>query len=561
MISFAIRFFLCNIVIICLIGCMLCIRYLLRNCLSARTQYMLWLPLLFLMIVPLLPFRIPTLFHFLSLWHIFQTDSIPSALLTSSDLSTDTTSVFALTNDFTVSVSQNSAFLPGFLLLLLWTGGIAVMISMFLHSFRRLCSLRHAALPLENETVLAIYQNCQHDLGIHKTIPIYSTPYLKSPITTGIFHPGIYLPLNLVISCKENKVQTELLFILLHELQHCHYRDSIINLFMNLIGIVYWFNPVVWYVLKLMRTDRELACDSAVLQKCSPSDYMTYGHTLLNYAEKISLSPFSYVSGLSGNMTQMKKRIINIASYRPATRKRKMTEVFVYTLIAILFISLSPILSTYGRERDYYSISTADIDLTNIDLSNYFQNYSGSFVLYDPISDGYRIYNEKQAFTRISPDSTYKIYEGLMALENGLITPADSSLAWDGSSQPFVAWNADQDLTSAMQNSVNWYFEHLDHTLDKQIVQSIHYGNQDISAKTTCWMESSLKISPMEQVQLLSTLYESDKNTSSANKQAIKDALLLYTDNDFRLYGKTGTGRINDQDISGWFIGFIETNQ
>lgn len=310
-----------------------------------------------------------------------------------------------------------------------------------------------------------------------------------------------------------------------------------------------------------MRTDRELACDSAVLQKCSPSDYMTYGHTLLNYAEKISLSPFSYVSGLSGNMTQMKKRIINIASYRPATRKRKMTEVFVYTLIAILFISLSPILSTYGRERDYYSISTADIDLTNIDLSNYFQNYSGSFVLYDPISDGYRIYNEKQAFTRISPDSTYKIYEGLMALENGLITPADSSLAWDGSSQPFVAWNADQDLTSAMQNSVNWYFEHLDHTLDKQIVQSIHYGNQDISAKTTCWMESSLKISPMEQVQLLSALYESDKNTSSANKQAIKDALLLYTDNDFRLYGKTGTGRINDQDISGWFIGFIETNQ
>ena len=35
--------------------------------------------------------------------------------------------------------------------------------------------------------------------------------------------------------------------------------------------------------------------------------------------------------------------------------------------------------------------------------------------------------------------------------------------------------------------------------------------------------------------------------------------MLLSSDHGVRLYGKTGTGRINEKDINGWFIGFLET--
>ena len=35
---------------------------------------------------------------------------------------------------------------------------------------------------------------------------------------------------------------------------------------MNLAQIFYWFNPFVWHALKEMRNDREIACDTAVLQ-------------------------------------------------------------------------------------------------------------------------------------------------------------------------------------------------------------------------------------------------------------------------------------------------------
>ncbi len=38
--------------------------------------------------------------------------------------------------------------------------------------------------------------------------------------------------------------------MLLHELQHCRQKDTRIVFLMNLAGILYWFNPFVWYALK-----------------------------------------------------------------------------------------------------------------------------------------------------------------------------------------------------------------------------------------------------------------------------------------------------------------------
>lgn len=75
-------------------------------------------------------------------------------------------------------------------------------------------------------------------------------------------------------------------FMLLHELQHCRQKDTRIVFLMNLAGILYWFNPFVWYALKEMRCDRELSCDSAVLHLLDETDYQAYGNTLINFAEK-----------------------------------------------------------------------------------------------------------------------------------------------------------------------------------------------------------------------------------------------------------------------------------
>ena len=58
------------------------------------------------------------------------------------------------------------------------------------------------------------------------------------------------------------------------------------------------------------------------------------------------------------------------------------------------------------------------------------------------------------ASKRVSPNSTYKIYDALLGLESGIITPEHYTFTWNGEPYPFNSWEADQDLTSAIHNSV-----------------------------------------------------------------------------------------------------------
>ena len=76
-------------------------------------------------------------------------------------------------------------------------------------------------------------------------------------------------------------------------------------------------------MLQKSLTTTEVACDTSVLKMLEEDAYEDYGNTLINFAEKVSLTPFPFAAGLGGNMEQMKRRIINIASYeKPTFMKR-----------------------------------------------------------------------------------------------------------------------------------------------------------------------------------------------------------------------------------------------
>ena len=354
-------------------------------------------------------------------------------------------------------------------------------------------------------------------------------------------------------------------YILLHELQHYKHKDAIASYLMNLFGVLYWFNPLVWYALKEMRSDREVACDTSVLKLLNENDYEDYGDTLINFAEKISLSPFPFAAGISGNMKQMQKRIINISSYKNPSVWKKIKGFTAFGIIAVMLLGLTPMLSTYAADQSYYKwdISPEKIDL--VDLSAYFSGYEGSFVLYDLKDDTWSIYDMDHATLRTAPNSTYKIYDALFGLEEGIITPKASFMAWDGTNYPFEAWNADQDLYSAMESSVNWYFQEIDRQMGasalRNYVKKIGYGNENINSDlSSYWMQSTLKISPVEQVELLKDLYNNDFGFTPENVNTIKDSICLFSTDERSFYGKTGTGRIDGQDVNGWFVGFVCTN-
>lgn len=468
-------------------------------------------------------------------------------------------------NDFAVSVSTQIPTFIHTLLVFFWSIGIFIMFFLLYRSVKQVKALHSSALPLQNEELNALYIECLNEVNSKHTIPIYSTAFLKSPVLAGFLHPRIYLPIHLISDFNAGTISaTDIRYMLLHELQHYKHKDILIGYLINTVNVFYWFNPLIWYFLKRIRQERELACDSAVLQLLKETEYKSYGNTLINFAETIALSPFPLTMGIRGNIKQLKGRILNIASFHQPTFKQKFRGYLICIFVSTIIIGCIPILSVYASDQTGYHFDTTEKNITQLNLSSNFGEYTGSFVLYDQSADRWNIYNMEHASTRVSPNSTYKIYDALLGLESGIITPEHSTFTWNGEPYPFHSWEADQDLTSAIHNSVNWYFQAIDSQAGFEAVrtflQTINYGNQNTGTNLNLyWTDFSLKISPIEQVELLQDFYQNNFHFDSKNIQAVKKALLLSTTSSGSLYGKTGTGRVNGKDVNGWFIGYIET--
>ena len=525
-------------------------------------QYNLSIIFLAVLIVPFLP--ISSAPSSVSWSHLLTASSSTNGDIQTTFLSSNGYNLDKI-NDFAVSVSTQIPTFIHTLLVFFWSIGIFIMFFLLYRSVKQVKALHSSALPLQNEELNALYIECLNEVNSKHTIPIYSTAFLKSPVLAGFLHPRIYLPIHLISDFNAGTISaTDIRYMLLHELQHYKHKDILIGYLINTVNVFYWFNPLIWYFLKRIRQERELACDSAVLQLLKETEYKSYGNTLINFAETIALSPFPLTMEISGNMKQLKGRILNIASFHQPTFKQKIRGYLICIFVSTIIIGCIPILSAYASDQTGYHFDTTKKNITQLNLSSNFGDYTGSFVLYNQSADKWNIYNMEHASTRVSPNSTYKIYDALLGLESGIITPEHSTFTWNGEPYPFHSWEADQDLTSAMHNSVNWYFQAIDSQAGFEAVrtflQTINYGNQNTGTNLNLyWTDFSLKISPIEQVELLQDFYQNNFHFDSKNIQAVKKALLLSTTSSGSLYGKTGTGRVNGKDVNGWFIGYIET--
>lgn len=557
--TLGIRFLIISAAILVCVSIILMVKKLCKKHLSLRVQYNLWFLLLIILALPFVPIKSGGLN---GIWQWFM--QLGASRDPAGNTAIDTGTVAAATaanwmQDFTVTVNHETPALVNYLLLFIWIAGILIMAILTLHSQLKIRQVIQSALPVQNRQVRNIYHECRSAIGITKNIRLCSSAYIQSPISVGLFKPCIVLPIQMISGLQDKDIR----FILLHELQHYRHRDIAVNYLMCLARIIYWFHPLVWLALKEMRNDREVACDAAVLRIIDENSYADYGYTLLYFAENLSHSSFSSAAGMGGTKKQIKMRIIHIASFHPESNWLKLKSCLIFILALSIVIGSAPLLAFGASSGNSYDFHNTNAEYE--DLSSYFQDYDGSFVLYDQNADYWNIYNKDASSKRVSPDSTYKIYSALFGLESGSITPKDSTISWNQTEYPFASWNQDHNLNSAMSNSVNWYFQAVDQKTGLQALQSyiqeIAYGNQDLSGGISrYWMESSLKISPIEQVEQLSAMYRNDMQFKEENIEAVKNALHISTSYGTTLYGKTGTGDVDGKNVNGWFIGFLEKN-
>lgn len=189
--------------------------------------------------------------------------------------------------------------------------------------------------------VSEIFDVARASLGISRC-SLMVLPGITSPATVGWLRPRILLP----TVCEEVDLAPRLGSVLHHELAHVARHDYFWAGVSDLISIFLFFHPAIWYATKRMRLERELACDSAVVE-AYPEHRADYAESLayfvrLRMIEERAALGLDFAASASSLGTRV-RFILEAPPSLPWWKKASRTGVGMATLS--VFVAVVPALT------------------------------------------------------------------------------------------------------------------------------------------------------------------------------------------------------------------------
>lgn len=234
---------------------------------------------------------------------------------------------------------------------------------------------------------------------------------------------------------------------------------------------------------------------------------------------------------------------------------KRILHLLVLLIIALCFMPVA------------YAESPVDRPMNTNSLDDIFARHgvNGTIVIYDVQKNGYWLHNAGRAAERFYPASTFKIFNSLIGLSEGVIKDADEVFyRYDGEPVYLESWKADASLRSAIKLSQVPAYKELARRIGTERMQAnikkLHYGNESIGSKIdSFWLEGPLKISALEQVKLLTALARRQLPYPQKAQHQVCDITVLKQTDACTLHGKSGWAADNIKTPVGWFVGWAET--
>lgn len=313
-------------------------RFILKNRISSKLQYLMWWLLILRLLMPVTP---DIGLHFnlqdMLLKQVYQAElPTPAPVLDVAPASVPNTQSSyesvtpAVQPDTDVAPSQhvNPAKSTDWysIVFVVWLlGAIGFLGWLIFVKLRYYESLQHLMAGGPRE-VYELYDRCCKELGV-KPLPLWIVNKSMSPGIAFFGEPVLLIPLSL---CGD---ESRLRFALLHELTHKKRGDHYMTLLLNILRAVYWFDPVVHFAFSELRSDMESACDSDVLA------YI--GHKQKRGYLTVILEMFSYDTEPILGMSQIRSKRMAKRRMKGAFMKNRTSPAFrAITLCIALIMSL-----------------------------------------------------------------------------------------------------------------------------------------------------------------------------------------------------------------------------
>ena len=209
----------------------------------------------------------------------------------------------------------------------------------------------------------------------------------------------------------------------------------------------------------------------------------------------------------------------------------------------------------------------SEMEVTTVNYNSYLDSLQaeGIFLLYDLKANKLVEYKGLSKDTMLIPASTFKIPNSLIGLETGVVKDELTEFKWNGTTYQNQAWNKDQNLREAFQNSTVWYFQELARKIGekhmKKFLAQFNYGNQSTGGGIDkFWLSGDLRISPLQQLEFLKGLWNEELKVSKKTTKTMKKVFVAEKKGESTLYAKTGWG-FNDGSDIGWYMGVVENKK
>lgn len=287
------------------------------------------------------------------------------------------------------------------ILALVWFLMSIIFFTRFFQKNRRFQKVLRIVPEIHSPVLEEAIQLLQHKRRHPAVFRFYQLPTQGTPFITGLFRPKIYLP--------DGKfTNEELRSIVLHEAMHYYRHDLWLKLLTEMLCILFWWNPLLYYLRKILYDLMELQTDAELIKYCSVSERADYASCLIKITRMAARPTYTVQLGLCDTRHSLLERRVRLllqsSHKKPVTLKvRILSWLLPMGLVASLLFPTFIVLEPSTRNNVLNNTASFSLD--------------GDSVYLITTNNGYYLYIDHQnvGFLENIPESFsgYPVYHSL----------------------------------------------------------------------------------------------------------------------------------------------------
>ena len=210
-----------------------------------------------------------------------------------------------------------------------WVLGVGVCLWRLMRGCWWLRRLRTRQVELVARVWLEVLEDLRVRLAISRPVRLLQSALVEVPTVIGWIRPVILLPAATLAGLTPEQLEA----ILAHELAHVRRFDYLVNACQCVVETLLFYHPVVWWVSRCVREEREHCCDDLVVRVCG--NRVAYARALATLEESRAGQPrFAFAAGGAPLLVRI-RRLLGGASESGAVAARQLCG------LGLLFLGLA----------------------------------------------------------------------------------------------------------------------------------------------------------------------------------------------------------------------------